>query len=200
MMSNSKCAVKPQCGRGFVGTRCESTLTMRSVIFLVLLLISSTSQSQVGVYQTLDSFLAENFNQTPSNETLWLNDEIRTELSSVLNRNYRGLRIRYWRDHERTAWILNEIGKERPITSGIVVERGKIVAISVLEYRESRGGEVQLASFRRQFIDASLNNKGKLDHRIDGVTGATMSVRTLNRSAIAALKLHSMALNKAEIQ
>ena len=184
----------------FAGTRSENGLMMRSVIFLVLILISSTSRSQVGVYQTLDSFLAENFDHTPSKETLWLNDEIRTELSTVLDRNYRGLRIRYWRDHDRTAWILNEIGKERPITSGIVVERGKIVAVSVLEYRESRGGEVQLASFRRQFIDASLNNKGKLDHRIDGVTGATMSVRTLSRSAIAALKLHSIAFSKTEIQ
>jgi hypothetical protein len=173
---------------------------VRSVLFLVLILFSSTSRSQVGVYQTLDSFLAENFDTPPNNETLWLNDEIRSELSGVLDRDYRGLRIRYWRDDVRTAWILNEIGKERPITSGIVVEHGKIVAVSVLEYRESRGGEVQLASFRRQFIDASLNNKGKLDHRIDGVTGATMSVRTLNRSAVAALKLHSMAFIKSKIQ
>jgi hypothetical protein len=199
-MSNSLFIMKPQTGWGFAGARCERGVIVRSVLFLVLILFSSTSRSQVGVYQTLDSFLAENFDTPPNNETLWLNDEIRSELSGVLDRDYRGLRIRYWRDDVRTAWILNEIGKERPITSGIVVEHGKIVAVSVLEYRESRGGEVQLASFRRQFIDASLNNKGKLDHRIDGVTGATMSVRTLNRSAVAALKLHSMAFIKSKIQ
>lgn len=200
MMSNSLLIMKPQTGWGFAGTRCERGVIARFVLFFVLILISSTSQSQVGVYQTLDSFLAESFDTTPNNETLWLNDEIRSALSGVLDRDYRGLRIRYWRDGERTAWILNEIGKERPITTGIVVEHGKIVALSVLEYRESRGGEVQLASFRRQFIDARLNNKGKLDHRIDGVTGATMSVRTLNRSAVAALKLHSIAFNKSKIQ
>lgn len=199
-MSNSLFIMKPQTGWGFAGTRCERGEIARFVLFFVLILFSSTSRSQVGVYQTLGSFLAENFETTPNNETLWLNDEIRSELSGVLDRDYRGLRIRYWRDDDRTAWILNEIGKERPITSGIVVENGKIVAVSVLEYRESRGGEVQLASFRRQFIDASLNDNGQLDHRIDGVTGATMSVRTLSRSAIAALKLHAIAFNKSKIE
>lgn len=192
---------KPQLSWAFarISFRSRIDCAVRFIIFVVAVVFSSTSNSQVGVYQTLDSFLTENFKQTPSNETLWLNDEIRSELSGVLDRNYRGLRIRYWRDGDRTAWILNEIGKERPITSGIVVERGKIVAVSILEYRESRGGEVQLASFRRQFVNASLNDKGKLNSRIDGITGATMSVRTLSRSAIAGLKLHSIALHGVEL-
>jgi len=157
----------------------------------VLTVASSLALAQVGTYQTMDSFLSETFVETPSNETLWLNDEVRAELSAALDRQYRGLRIRYWRSGARTAWVLNEIGKERPITIGIAVEQDKIVAVSILEYRESRGGEVKLASFRRQFVDAGLNQKGKLDKRVQGITGATMSVRTLNRSATAALKLHA---------
>jgi len=163
------------------------------VLFFLGLLLATPAWSQVGVYQTLDSFLQESFVAAPSKETLWLNDEIRTELTSVLDRSYKGLRIRYWREGARTAWILNEIGKERPITAGIVVENDRIIGVSILEYRESRGGEVRLPSFRRQFIDVGLNKKARLDKRIQGITGATLSVRTLRRCAIAALKLHNIA-------
>lgn len=157
-----------------------------------ILAISPLSSAQIGVHKTLDTFLQENFEHAPSNETLWLNEDIRSELSAVLERNYRGLRIRYWRLADRTVWIMNELGKERPITSAVAVENDKIIAVSILEYRESRGGEVQLPSFRKQFINAGLDKKGKLNQRIDGITGATLSVRSLNRSVIAALKLHRL--------
>lgn len=170
------------------------------LLFTPVLCIAPLAQAQVGVYQTLDSFLETSFTAPPSSETLWLNDDIRAQLGDALDRNYRGLRIRYWRLGDRTAWVLNEIGKERPITSGITIEEGKIVSISVLEYRESRGGEVKLASFRRQFVNVGLTKKNKLDKRIQGITGATMSVRTLSRSSVAAIKLHGFALQATASQ
>ena len=50
--------------------------------------------------------------------------------------------MRYWQSGSRTAWVLDEIGKEQPITTGIIVENGKILSVDVLAYRESRGAEV----------------------------------------------------------
>lgn len=167
---------------------------MRYLVFTLLLISSPFAWSQIGTYQTLQAFLAESFDNAPDNQTLWLNAPVRAELGDVLDRPFRGLRLRYWSLGDRTAWVLNEIGKERPITTAIAVEDGKIVAMSVLEYRESRGGEVRLPSFRRQFLDAALNQRGKLNQRIQGITGATLSVQTLNRSAVAALKLHEFAM------
>lgn len=174
-------------------------LNMRYFILLLVLLASGHSHAQIGVYQTLESFIDESFEGEVSNETLWLDNDTRETLSKTLDRKYRGLRVRYFRSGSRTAWVLNEIGKERPITTGIVIENDKVVSIAVLEYRESRGGEVRLPSFRRQYVDAQLTKKNKLNKPIHGITGATLSVKTLKRSAIAALQLHGLVVQNESI-
>ena len=42
------------------------------------------------------------------------------------------------------AWILEEIGKSKPITMGFVVNAGAIEITRVLVFRESRGWEIQI--------------------------------------------------------
>jgi len=59
---------------------------LRLALLPVLTVASSLALAQVGTYQTMDSFLSETFVETPSNETLWLNDEVRAELSAALDR------------------------------------------------------------------------------------------------------------------
>ncbi len=168
---------------------------MPSRILLVALCFVSASWAQIGVFQSVDDFINEAFTETPSIETLWLNNETREQIERALNRSFQALRIRYWRHGGRTAWILHETGKELPITVGVVVENNKIVALSVLEYRESRGGEVRYPLFRDQFFDAELNNDQVLSKHIHGITGATLSVSAIKRVATAALLCHQIAVD-----
>jgi len=83
------------------------------------------------------------------------------------------------------------VGKDLPITVGVVVERNYIDSIRVLTYRENRGGEVATPAFTDQFNGIELNPDGSLDKQIDGITGATLSVRALSRLATLALYLHT---------
>jgi hypothetical protein len=85
--------------------------------------------------------------------------------------------------------VLEEIGKTEPITTGIVVDQGAIARISVLIYRESRGWEVKYPFFTDQFKGATLTAMHELDRKIDGISGATLSVRALTRLARLALLL-----------
>ncbi|WP_069472977.1 FMN-binding protein [Candidatus Marithrix sp. Canyon 246] len=73
------------------------------------------------------------------------------------------------------VWILEEIGKKKPITTGIVINKGRIERFKVLIFRETRGWEVCYPFFTNQFKGNSLNN---FSH-IDGISGATLSVRAL---------------------
>jgi hypothetical protein len=100
------------------------------------------------------------------------------------------LRLKYWEKAGRTAWILEEIGKERPITAGIVVNDSKIESINVLVFRESRGWEVRYPFFTDQFSDATLKEDKQLDRHIDGISGATLSVNAMKKMARLALLLH----------
>ena len=97
-------------------------------------------------------------------------------------------RIRYWADDGKTAWILDEIGKTEPITTGFIVRGGKLAEVKVLIYRESHGWEVSRPFFTKQFVGASLKGD-KLSTSVDGVVGATLSVRALTKLSAAALYL-----------
>ncbi|HEC75383.1 MAG TPA: FMN-binding protein [Methylophaga aminisulfidivorans] len=115
--------------------------------------------------------------------------DVRDQVEDILGHPYTGLRVRYWGGEDRNAWILEEIGKEEPITFGIVVKQNKIEQIKVLAYRESRGWEVKYPAFTQQFHNAGLKDK-KLDTHIDGITGATLSVWAMTDVARMALYLH----------
>lgn len=173
---------------------------VRSTVAVGLFVVSWSTQAQIGVYQSAQQFLDETFPHGYQADTYWLKDGARKKLEQSLGHAYPALRIRFWHHGDRTAWILNEIGKEMPITTGIVVEGERIVAINVLEYRESRGGEVRHGFFRNQFLGATRGEKSGLDRHIQGITGATLSVQAMRRMATAALQLHeSSQLNKSQL-
>jgi hypothetical protein len=165
---------------------------MRNRLTLLLLLALSTNVSARGVYQTVDDFLTEVFSGPPPQASvIWLRGEVKKTSADILGHDYPALRIRYWGEGKRTAWVLEEIGKEKPISVGLVVEDNALRNIRVLEFRESRGWEVRHGFFTDQFNGARLTGEQELDRSIDGISGATLSVRALKKLARLALYLHS---------
>ncbi len=143
------------------------------------------------IFQEPEGFLTEVFpSGVPQPDVLWITANRKETVRQILGHGLGVLRQRYWRQGERTAWILEEIGKEQPITTGIVVADGRIERLHVLIYRESRGWEVRYPVFTDQFEGATLTGDLRLDRHIDGISGATLSVRALTRLARLALLLH----------
>lgn len=144
-----------------------------------------------GTYLERGEFLQQAFDgPVPEPDAIWLTGEMQASVREILGHDYPGLRIRYWVRGDRSAWILEEIGKERPITTGFVVDDQRLVAVRVLIFRESRGWEVRYPYFTEQFENAGLAPDGKLDRRIDNITGATLSVNAIRRLARLALFLN----------
>ena len=73
----------------------------------------------------------------------------------------------------------------------------KLERVRVLAYRESRGWEVKDRAFTSQFDGARLTARQTLDRGIDGISGATLSVRALGRLTRLALLLHGRAVANA---
>mgnify|MGYP003644724123 CR=1 FL=1 len=145
------------------------------------------------IYQEPQVFLSEAFgDDVPEPKVLWLSDEHRTAAAQILQHSPHMLRVRYWQSGHRTAWILDEIGKERPITVGIVVDEGAIDQVGVLIYRESIGWEVRHRFFTQQFDQAKLNERLMLTKPIDGIVGATLSVRAVTGLARLAVYFDSV--------
>lgn len=165
---------------------------MYRLLLLLLASLAPVALATGAVYQAPASFLGNAFDgHPPLPAVLWLQGEIRKISTQILGHPYPGLRIRYWAQGTRSAWILEEIGKEKPITVGLVINHHALERVRVLEFRESRGWEVRYPSFTGQFNGARLTPDRQLDREIDGISGATLSVRALEKLARLALYLDS---------
>jgi hypothetical protein len=146
------------------------------------------------VYLAPEAFLAQAFEGgAPKASTLWLTGAVQAEAARILGHPPRQLRQRYWASGEKSAWILEEIGKEEFITAGFVVHQGRMDHARVLIYRESRGGEVRYPAFLKQFAGVALTAEQQLSARIDSISGATLSVNAMNRMARLALYFDTAA-------
>ena len=159
------------------------------LVFAMLLPALATAES---VYETHAEFLNRAFGESPPEPgIIWLSGERKSTVRQLLGHDYPALRLRYWCQAGRSAWVLEEIGKELPITVGIIVENDYIKNLRVLTYRENRGGEVSTPSFTDQFNHIERLENGALNTKIDGISGATLSVQALTRLASMALYLDS---------
>ena len=163
---------------------------LSKLIAALLLALVCANLAARGVYQQPQDFLSDTFDgSVPEPAVIWLTGERKQVVTRLLGHSYASLRVRYWARDERSAWILEEIGKEQPITVGLAINQGQLERIKVLEFRESRGWEVRHAFFTDQFRDARLTEDRNLDRDIDGISGATLSVRAMKKLAALALYL-----------
>ncbi|VAX10309.1 hypothetical protein MNBD_GAMMA25-78 [hydrothermal vent metagenome] len=157
---------------------------------LLIFLTSFTHSHAKGVYQTQTDFLNEVFaDEIPKPALIWLTGDVRKAATEILQHKPARLRLRYWVNDTLSVWIMEEIGKEQPITVGIIIKDSKIENLRVLAFRESRGDEVRHDFFTRQFQQAKLKTNLQLTKSIDGISGATLSVRALQKLARLALYL-----------
>ena len=164
---------------------------LRLLSFLILL-FSADFASAEDVYQSPESFIAESFgDNAPAKQTLTIGTELQPKVQKIMGKHYRLAQSHYWKSDGKTAWVLEDIGKYKPITTGFLVgSDGKMERVKVLIYRESHGWEVKHEFFTRQFKGVGLKKEKKLDERIDGISGATLSVNALKRLSALALLLH----------
>lgn len=170
-------------------------------ISISLLLLSSLSlKADQGTYLEPDQYIANAFQQEPPQPSvIWIKGDLKKAISNILGHPYHKLRVKYWEKSGRTAWILEEIGKEKYITTGIIVNaKGQVEDIKVLVFRESRGWEVKHDFFTQQFKNITLKSDTQLTKYIDGITGATLSVHALQVQARMALYLHEEIRKKKE--
>lgn len=178
------------------GTSRRSILRTAAGLFGGLLLPSLVRADDLWTtFQTPAAFLTEAFGSTPpAPKVLALDAAAQGKLGATFGRAYPQSQLRYWKAGGRSAWILDDIGKAgyQLTTSGFVVKDGAIDFARVLIYRESRGEQIAEASWLKKISGAKIAG-AKLDRTVDNISGATLSVKMMERMAATALLLDSMA-------
>jgi len=168
------------------------SLKLKKILVGLSCLLLPLMAAASSVYETQAEFVERAFSGSPPEpRVVWLSGERKLAVQQMLGHDYAALRLRYWCQAQRSAWILDEIGKELPITVGVIINSDYIESLRVLTYRENRGGEVSTPAFTDQFYGVALDDDGALNAAIDGISGATLSVHALTRLANMALFLHS---------
>uniref|UniRef100_UPI004035E151 FMN-binding protein n=2 Tax=Nevskia sp. TaxID=1929292 RepID=UPI004035E151 len=145
-------------------------------------------------FQTPAAFLAEAFGAPPAPSVLVLDAAMQAQIGTVFGRAYPQSQLRYWKANGRSAWILDDIGKQgyQITTSGFVVKDHSIDFARVLIYRESRGEQVAEGSWLKKLSGRKLAGT-TLDQNVDNISGATLSVKMMQRMAATALVLDTLA-------
>ena len=171
----------------------KTILVFIKLFLLIVLNFNSSTTLAEQTYQKPIDFVKESFSfSPPKSNVLWIIKSLKPSIYNILGHSLGSLRIRYWAKDGKTVWVLNEIGKEHPITVGFVVKENKIQRLKVLIFRESRGGEVRHPFFTNQFKQITTNASNNLEKNIDGISGATLSVTALKKLARLALYFNKL--------
>ena len=95
------------------------------------------------------------------------------------------------------AFLDNVIGKSMPITFMVILNiDGDIINANVIKYREAYGGEVGNKGWLRQFINLNNNSGYNIGKDIDGISGATISVKSMSKGIYKIAALYPLIRNQ----
>ena len=113
--------------------------------------------------------------ETPKKSSVWVTGKLRDSVEQIINgADSIPLRYSYWRNEDRTTWVLDSIGHTWPITAGIVVENGKIIDVFNVLMNDTpktydcnpHSGMFENKHLNLQILD--IDNDGHNDIRLSG--------------------------------
>ena len=134
------------------------------------------SQAQKVLFPEADEFQKKSV--TLSEDQL---DKIK-ELSGVRQRNKSPL---VWTAKKKGKvlglFVIDDVvGKHEFITYAVAVSpEGVVLGVEIMSYRETHGGEVREASWRKNLKGKKISDPFKLDVDVPNITGATLSCRNV---------------------
>jgi Na+-translocating ferredoxin:NAD+ oxidoreductase RnfG subunit len=174
-----------------------ATLLRRLVLVTAFLAVSSAGRAadeapppaEERVYLTVDKALKETFPKAAqfAAENRVVGPETRRRIEETLGRPVDDDTVRVYRALNASGGLLgygvvsDEIGKYHPITFLVgATPEFKVERVTVLVYRESHGADVRRARFLNQYRGKSASSPIRINDDIVNISGATMSVRSLN--------------------
>lgn len=135
-------------------------------------------------------------------QNLKLSDEQRDRIKAMAGVRQRSNEQKIWRaerDGVLLGWFVVDdvIGKHEFITYAVGIGLdGKVLGIDIIDYRETHGGQVREAVWRKNFAGKSLADAFKLDEDVPNISGATLSCRNLLDGVKRVLIIHKLFLVK----
>lgn len=154
----------------------------------------TVAQAQVLLFPAAKTF---------AEQPLKFNDDQRDRIKAASGLRQRWDEQKVWRaerDGQLQGWfIIDEvIGKHEFITYATAISRdGHVLGVEIISYRETHGGQVREATWRKSLVGKTLADPFKLDEDVPNISGATLSCRNVMDGVKRLLVVHKLFLSKA---
>ena len=133
---------------------------------------------------------------------LTLDKQIKKKVEDHVKQKFYRDKLYYWTISQADSTIAyalldNVIGKSMPITFMVIVNiDGDIISANVIKYREAYGSEVGNKGWLQQFITLNNNSVYNIGKEIDGISGATISVKSMSKGIQKIATLYPLIQNQ----
>ena len=140
---------------------------------------------------------ADRFQEFP----LALTDAQLDKVRSLSGHSQRNAKPPVWRAEKSgrlLGWFIVDevVGKHEFITYGTAISPdGHVIGIEIMSYRETHGGQIRGAEWRKTFEGKTLADPFKLNVDVPNISGATLSCRNVLDGVKRLLALHRVALS-----
>ena len=158
---------------------------MKRILFIILILsLNFGGEIKEKTLQVINNY----YNQDIEIQELKfkISKKIKNQIQNQIKQKFYRDQIYYWTikidDKKHYALMDNTIGKTMPITFLIIFnENQEVIHSSIIKYREAYGGEISGKNWLAQFIGMKQDSLYKHGKEIDGITGATLSVKSFTK-------------------
>ena len=121
-----------------------------------------------------------------NNKKFPISKKIKKKIQNQVKQKFYRNQIYYWtiKLNETTHYALldNTLGKTMPITFLVMFnDKQEVIHSSIIKYREGYGGEISGTAWLKQFVGMKQDSLFKFGREIDGITGATISVKSFTK-------------------
>ncbi|RZI83606.1 MAG: FMN-binding protein [Rubrivivax sp.] len=141
--------------------------------------------------------------KTFAEQPLKFTEEQRDRIKAASGLRQRWDEQKVWRaerDGQVQGWFIVDevIGKHEFITYATAISKdGHVLGVEILSYRETHGGQIREASWRKNLVGKTLADPFKLDEDVPNISGATLSCRNVMDGVKRLLAVHKLFLAKA---
>ena len=158
---------------------------MKKILFILsILTIAFSSEIKEKSIRAIKSYYNDDINII--DKKFSISKKNKKNIQNQVKQKFFRDKIYYWvikTDKETNYALLdNTIGKTMPITFIVIFnEKEEVIHSSIIKYREGYGGEVSGKNWLAQFIGMKNDSLFKFGKEISGITGATISVKSVTK-------------------
>ena len=173
---------------------------MKYSIVIILISVLSAGDIKIACEEHLLSLYPENTDIRM--HILTLDKQIKKEVENQVKQKFYRDKLYYWTISQGDttiayAFLDNVIGKSMPITFMVILNiDGDIINANVIKYREAYGSEVGNKGWLQQFINLNNNSSYNIGKEIDGISGATISVKSMSKGIQKIATLYPLIQNQ----